>query len=585
VKILLSVGLGQWAFGAEGPAAFWRFVDRADELGLDSIWLSDRVVTPPDARAFVLEPLVTLAGVAARTRTMKLGTSIYVLPLRNPVLAAKELATLDYLSDGRMLLAVGVGDEDDRAYEACGVPKAERGARLDEALPLMRRLWEEPSVTHEGRFYQLHDVTVDPKPPGPMPIWLGGRSEAAYRRLGRLCDGWLPSAITPDEVAHGIGRIQAYAAEAGREVEEDHFGTAVGFYVAESAAAARVVAAPYLLRRRTDHPPETFAALGPLSDCVATIERYAEAGASKFVLRPACPPEALHGAARRVGGITARLRLSRLRSAQESKRAGRWQETIPGTLRSLRLHRPSCRCRPVPGRRPCDLAAAARRRCLWTCLGRSWYCPCRSLLCMLLVASSARSVPAGSGVPKATCSATLQVGARDRRVSNGEGSVSRNQLVGIAVAVVLVVALAGYGAWSAISTRDTQIAQLRDESNSRAAELETVRQELDRRTSERDSARQDAESQRDEAAERQKLLEASMQAAEDAQGRAADLEGRLVTLQSQLADANRRLEEQTVASSTPAATTSGPDLAAIVAIDDRLLQEGTLYIGHTANAV
>lgn len=293
LKVLLSVGLGPWAFGRAGAEAFWRFVDRAEELGLDSIWLSDRVVTLVPGSAFVLDPLVALAGVAARTRNLKLGTSVYVLPLRNPVIAAKELATIDFLSQGRMLLAVGVGVEGDREYRACDVPKSERGGRLDEALAVMRRLWNEDGVTHEGRYYHLDGITVEPKPVGPLPIWLGGRSEAAYRRIGRLCDGWLPSQTMPDEIADGIQRIQRYAAQAGREIEEDHFGGVMLFHVAESREAALRHAHPFLASRRTDHTADEFAALGTLRECVDHVARYVEAGASKFVLRPAAPSEAI----------------------------------------------------------------------------------------------------------------------------------------------------------------------------------------------------------------------------------------------------------------------------------------------------
>jgi probable F420-dependent oxidoreductase len=293
LKVLLSVGLGGWAFGNGGVEAFWRFVDRAEERGIDSIWLSDRPVSPPGASAFVLDPLIALAGVAARTRKLKLGTSIYVLPLRNPVLAAKELATLDFVSAGRMLLAVGVGNEETREYDACGVPKSERGGRLDEAIGVMRRLWHEPDVTHVGRYFHLDRIVVDPKPIGPMPIWLGGRSDAAFRRIGRLCDGWLPSATQPEEIAAGIARIQAVAAEFGRQIEADHFGAVLTYFVDASLESARRRAAPYLLRRRTDVPPDEFAALGTLDECAAKIRRYVDAGATKFVLRPAGPPEAV----------------------------------------------------------------------------------------------------------------------------------------------------------------------------------------------------------------------------------------------------------------------------------------------------
>jgi probable F420-dependent oxidoreductase len=292
-KVILSLGLGAWAFGGPDPAPFWRYVDRAEALGLDSLWLSDRIVSPPAGRGFVLDPLVALAGVAARTRRLKLGTSILVLPLRSPVVAAKEWATLDFLSAGRVLLAVGVGDEDERAYRACGVPKAERGARLDEALPLLRRLWSGEPVTHHGRFFHLDAITVEPRPPGPMPIWLGGRSEAAYARIGRLCDGWLPSTTTPAEVADGIGRIQAHAAAAGREIEPDHFGATLQYHVGASRADALAQARPFLFNRRQDEPPETFALLGRPADCLERLDAYVRAGASKFVLRPVGPPESL----------------------------------------------------------------------------------------------------------------------------------------------------------------------------------------------------------------------------------------------------------------------------------------------------
>src|SRR5207237_8587205 len=126
-----------------------------EERGIDSISLRDQPVAPIGAATLVLDPLIALAGVAARTRKLKLGTSIYVLPLRNPVLAAKELATLDFLSGGRMLLAVGVGNEETREFDACGVPKNERGGRLDEGIEVMRRLWHEDEVTHDGRYFHL----------------------------------------------------------------------------------------------------------------------------------------------------------------------------------------------------------------------------------------------------------------------------------------------------------------------------------------------------------------------------------------------------------------------------------------------
>ncbi|MBI2867755.1 MAG: TIGR03619 family F420-dependent LLM class oxidoreductase, partial [Chloroflexi bacterium] len=206
LKIRVGVGLGAWPFPERGADALWRFVDRAEALGIDSLWLSDRLV----GAGLTLEPLTVLAAVAGRTRHMQFGTSVLVLPLRNPVLLAKELATLDFISGGRCLLAVGVGQEDDRSFDAVGVPLAERGRRADEAIVLMRKLWTGERVTFKGKFYQVADVALQPKPAresGP-PIWTGGRSQAALRRVGRLGDGWLAAQVTPEEYGPAVEAIR-----------------------------------------------------------------------------------------------------------------------------------------------------------------------------------------------------------------------------------------------------------------------------------------------------------------------------------------------------------------------------------------
>jgi len=164
----------------------------------------------------------------------------------------------------------------------------------DEAVGLLRRLWTEDHVTHQGRYYHLSDVTIAPKPVQSCPpIWFGGRSEPAYRRTGRLGDGWLASFITPAEVQHGIAAIQSAASESGRSIDPDHYGAIISFRIAGSAEAAQAGLQTGLLRRRPDVPLEEYCALGTPDDCVAMIRRYVDAGASKFVLRPACDPQDL----------------------------------------------------------------------------------------------------------------------------------------------------------------------------------------------------------------------------------------------------------------------------------------------------
>ena len=153
----------------------------SEELGIDSIWLADRIVSS----AVSMESMTFMAALAARTKRMKFGNSVLALPLRNPVVLAKEIATVDFLSNGRMLPAVGLGADNPREYEACGVSMKERAPRTDEAIALMRRLWLEDNVTFQGKFYQTTEATVQPKPvQKPPPIWIGGRTEAAFRRGG-----------------------------------------------------------------------------------------------------------------------------------------------------------------------------------------------------------------------------------------------------------------------------------------------------------------------------------------------------------------------------------------------------------------
>ena len=265
-----------------------RLVQVGDEYGYDSLWLSDRVV----GERFSPEPLIALSMVAAYSDKLKFGTSVLQLPIRNPVVLAKEMATLDYLSNGRFLPAIGLGQEDPREYEACGVSKMDRGPRTDEAITVMRRLWHEDSVTHEGRFFSLHDVTVTPKPVQlpSIPVWIGGRSRAAQRRVGRVGDGWLVSFATPQEVAEGVKLVFSTAAEHGRVIDEDHIGVLLGFFIAPTAQEAASVAEPNVTRARPDAHFAEYTALGTPEQVKGTIERYLDAGASKFVLRPMCPP-------------------------------------------------------------------------------------------------------------------------------------------------------------------------------------------------------------------------------------------------------------------------------------------------------
>ncbi len=289
VKYRVGIMPGPWPPGRDGAAFLWTLCDMLERSDVDSILLSDRLSSP----APVPEVMTTLAAIAARTTRLKFGPSVVVLPYRTPVVAAKEMATVDWLSQGRLFPAVGVGVELPREFDASGVPFAERGRRTDEAIRVMRLLWTQDEVTFQGDFYKLDRVSIFPKPwQTPPPIWIGGKSEAAMRRTARLGDGWIPSFITPDEMRAGVQKVHDLAAAAGRQVPEDHFGTLINYAIADSEATALALAQPYVPRGRVDEATmRQCTAFGPAGRLIEKVEEYVKAGASKFILRPLCPPD------------------------------------------------------------------------------------------------------------------------------------------------------------------------------------------------------------------------------------------------------------------------------------------------------
>ncbi len=286
--IKIGIGFGQWQYGLPEPELLCRYAETAEAVGLDSIWLSDHIVT----RNPTLDIACMFAMIAARTKRVKMGPSVLTLPARNPVHIAKTYATLDYLSGGRMVMAVGSGS-DPRDLLASGVPIEERGKRLDEGIEILRKLWTESHVTHHGRFYQFDDVTIEPKPgKGSLDIWIGGKSDAILKRTARLGDGWFPALTTPDEFKRDMAKLIAYGAERGRTVNPREAGVLLLTHVTDDREAGWRTVAPFL--RNLPMAPEALAErclVGPAQECIEKLAKFVEAGCSKFVLRPSCPPD------------------------------------------------------------------------------------------------------------------------------------------------------------------------------------------------------------------------------------------------------------------------------------------------------
>src|SRR5258705_6298848 len=235
LKYRVGIMPGPWPPGRESGQFLFDLADFCEKSDIDSIWLSDRLSSPVP----VPEVMTSLAAIAARTQKLKFEPSVIGLRYRTPVVAAKEMATIDWLSRGRLFPAVGVGVELPREFEASGVPFRERGRRTDEAIHVIRLLWTQDEVSFQGEFYKLDRVTIFPKPWQTLPpIWIGGKSEAAIKRTARVGDGWMPSFITPEELRVGVDRVQELAAAARREVPEEHLRTLINFAVAQRSAAA-----------------------------------------------------------------------------------------------------------------------------------------------------------------------------------------------------------------------------------------------------------------------------------------------------------------------------------------------------------
>ena len=287
MKIRIGIGV---ASASSKPATLAEIVAGIDELGFDSLWLSE-VLTGP-----VIDPAIGLAWAAASNPRLKVGTTM-LLPGRNLLRLAKQLSSLDALSQGRLLVTLVPGLTYAPEREAIGVEPKRRGAIIDEAMPLLRRLWAGETVSHEGAVGSFKDVRLSPLPvQQPLEMWLGGTAPAALERCGRLSDGWLPSLCTPEEAAAGRAVIDEAAAKAGRSISREHFGMSIGYATAPiDPATARTMTA-----RRPRSVELTPVGLPAVRE---RLQRFIDVGFSKFVLRPLVAPaswrtelEALAGA-------------------------------------------------------------------------------------------------------------------------------------------------------------------------------------------------------------------------------------------------------------------------------------------------
>lgn len=277
-----SAGVGIANFPFEDARGFWKWVDLCEAGGVDSIWQSDRFVgTDPN-----LECMSVMAALAGATKRLKFGMNVASLGLREPFLTAKACATIDVLSEGRMLPAFGVGSALGRDFSATGVPTKGRGRRTDEGLEILSRLWSEDSVTFAGRYYHLDAASISPRPvQQPLPLWVGGSAPQAIERTARWGTGWQAGVDSANQVEGVIAAIKAAARRYERTIDDDHFGAGFGFRFGDpddDASRAYIEA----LTKRLGRDPHRFLAIGDETSVMQRIHEFIDAGAHKFILRP-----------------------------------------------------------------------------------------------------------------------------------------------------------------------------------------------------------------------------------------------------------------------------------------------------------
>ena len=264
------------------------FFRRADDLGLHSLWVIDRIFHPNH----VLDPLTLLTCAAAVTSRIRLGTSVLLFVLRNPVLMAKTTATLDYLSGGRLSLGVSLGGRDNE-FEPLGVSMKQRVSRLGENLAVMRRLWTEPRVTFHGRYYHMDDVSMEPKPlqkPG-IPILMGGRADAVLKRSAEEADGWIAGGQgTPEGFREAWQKVRGYAQAAGKDPDALEAGKLLYINVGPDRAMCREQLRAFLhAYYGSQFDVDANCAFGPPEVCAAKIQGFLDAGVKTVMLGPPWP--------------------------------------------------------------------------------------------------------------------------------------------------------------------------------------------------------------------------------------------------------------------------------------------------------
>jgi len=286
MSIRAGIGLSTYPFSSTD--GFWKWVQMCEEGDIDSIWQTDTLVSKEP----MLECMTTMAAIAGATEKLKFGMNVASVALRNPLVLAKQCATIDVLSNGRILPAFGIGSTFSADWRTTGTPTKRRGKRTDEGLEIIGRLWRGETVTLDGEFFQYDGVRISPLPvQKELPLWIGGSSQAAIRRTVKYGTGWQASFESPEQAGVTVDAIKQGMKDAGREFEDDHFGTGINFRFGKWDDDVVVRAAERFERVGGRDSRQSFA-VGGAQEILDKVRAFAAAGLPKLILRPLASDDA-----------------------------------------------------------------------------------------------------------------------------------------------------------------------------------------------------------------------------------------------------------------------------------------------------
>ena len=278
----IGIGMGTSVFPFDNARDYFKWVDKCEAGKVDSIWQTDRLVS----KESMLECLSAMAILAGYTESIRFGMNVASIAIRDPLVTAKQCATIDYISGGRLLPAFGLGSKMSRDYTATNISTKGRGKKADEALEIVSRLWAEDSVTFQGEHFSYKDAVITPKPAnGSIPLWIGGSSQIAVKRTARIGTGWLGGIDSPETAGAVVSGVKEALKNTEREIDDDHYGATLLFRFGNQEDRS-VLSTTKGITARMGKNARRYYVVGNTSEIVKRIKEFIDVGCQKFVLLP-----------------------------------------------------------------------------------------------------------------------------------------------------------------------------------------------------------------------------------------------------------------------------------------------------------